>query len=71
MLGFLVILSWLVLSRPSFWGLMVVTCYTVAALSFSVLVIIVLDGTARHFSMSPTPFRRSHYVSGNIILFYY
>ena len=71
MLGFLVILSWLVLSRPSFWGLMVATCYTVAALSFSVLVIIVLDGTARHFSMSPTPFRRSHYVSGNIIRFYY
>jgi hypothetical protein len=30
----------------------------------------VLDGTARHLSMSSTPFRHSHYVSGNIPKFY-
>jgi hypothetical protein len=54
----------------SFWGLRVITCYS-ALSSFSVLVIIVLDGTARSPSMSPTPFCRSHYVSGNIPKFYY
>ena len=42
---------------------------TLSLPSFSVLAIIVLGGTARHLSMSSTPFRRSYSILENIPIF--